>query len=107
MRCAALLFNVYSPAEYLIFQLRAGSSKPDLLFAKSLGLPIVMQSRSWFIRVMQDQNQSAPYLCSGCGQMHRWPTRHNDRRAVGPADLYAIRGFEACLAGNRVPGFGT
>ena len=64
-----------------------------LLFAESLGLPVVMRGRSWLVRVVQDQNQRAAYFCASCGQMHRRPTRHNDRRAASPADLYAIRCF--------------
>jgi hypothetical protein len=79
----------------------------NLLLAETFWLPIVVRSRSWFVRVVQDQNQGTAYLCAGCCQMHRWPTRHNDRRATSPADLYAIGCFEACFAGNRVPGFRT
>jgi hypothetical protein len=79
----------------------------DSILAEALGLPIVVRSRGWFVCVVQDQNQSTAYLRAGGGQMHRWPTRYNDRRAANPANLYTIRCFQTRLAGNRVPRFGT
>ena len=70
----------------------------ELAFAQPLGRPVMRWRRGWFGCFVKNKHQSAPPLSAGRRKMHGWPTANDHRLSTSPANLFAIRRFEARFA---------